>query len=206
MKCPNCGNFIPEGGRFCTACGTPVQQLQQPAQGYAQTPQRSAPVNPYPQVNYQAPAYMVKEQEKYGIWTILGGCGGLMVIISMFLDYISINFYGVKIAAIHLLPPGLKMFDYEMSSYIRGMESDIEYLMIFSIPLVVLAVIALILLLCKKRVAFGIFSVLTLLGALGVMAVFFAAYGDYADIKFAVGAYLSAAGALLMVISSIIKA
>ena len=206
MNCPNCGNYIPEGGRFCTSCGTPVQQMQQPAQGYAETPQRSVPVSPYPQGNYQAPAYMVKKQEKYGIWTILGACGGLMVIISMFLDYINVSFYGAKVAAIRLLPPGVRVLDYDMSSYLRGLSSDIEYLLIFSIPLVVLAVIALILLLCKKRIGFTILSVLTLLGAAAVMAIFFAAYSDYADVGFGIGAYLSAAGAILMVVSSFIKA
>lgn len=207
MRCPNCGNNIPEGGRFCTACGTPVAQMQQPAQGYMETPQRSAPASPYPQqVNYQAPAYMVKKPEKYGIWTIIGGAGVLMVIISMFLDYINVNFYGVKVAAIRLLPPGVSVFDYNMTSYIRGLESDIEYLLIFSIPLVVFAVIALLLLLLKKRVGFGIMSVLTLIGAAAVMGIFFAAYGDYADITFGIGAYMSIAGAVLMVISTFIKA
>ena len=32
MKCPNCGNELSDGTRFCTHCGRPVNRQQSPNQ------------------------------------------------------------------------------------------------------------------------------------------------------------------------------
>ena len=75
MFCTNCGNQIPDGAKFCTACGAPVEQPTPMSQSnqaeavYEQAPVRAAaPVRASQQPNYQQPqqqqpqAYQVASQ------------------------------------------------------------------------------------------------------------------------------------------------
>lgn len=57
MFCRNCGNNLPEGTSFCTACGTPIQAApaEQPAPQPVQQPVYQQPV--YQQPNYQQNPY-----------------------------------------------------------------------------------------------------------------------------------------------------
>ncbi len=71
--CPNCGAALQAGERFCSACGTPVQQA--PANQYAQPQadpfaENQAAFNPYPEAN-QAPA----EKKKATTPIVLGILG-----------------------------------------------------------------------------------------------------------------------------------
>ena len=52
MFCPNCGASLPENAKFCTGCGTPIQQA-------APAPQ------PQPQMQPQQPQYQQPQQPQY---------------------------------------------------------------------------------------------------------------------------------------------
>ena len=47
MFCPNCGNQLPDGTKFCTRCGAPLSGENQPAAGY-QPPANPRPVEAQP--------------------------------------------------------------------------------------------------------------------------------------------------------------
>ena len=54
MFCTKCGNQVPDGQKFCSACGNPMAPAQQPRQ-----PQYGQPQQQYqqPQQQYQQPQY-----------------------------------------------------------------------------------------------------------------------------------------------------
>ena len=54
LFCTNCGSQIPEGARFCAACGSPAPVQQPPMQQPAQQPPVQQPT--YGQAPYQQPA------------------------------------------------------------------------------------------------------------------------------------------------------
>ena len=60
MFCPNCGAALPEGSKFCTACG---QRVQIPAQTPTQTSQAQTPPLQYAPPAQQAPVYAPPAQQ-----------------------------------------------------------------------------------------------------------------------------------------------
>ena len=80
MFCSKCGAQVPDGMKFCPACGAPQQPLQQqaPQQGYI-TPQQQAPQQGYIPPQQQAP----RPQQPYGQPPKKGGKGPIIAIISV---------------------------------------------------------------------------------------------------------------------------
>ncbi|MBR5931133.1 MAG: zinc ribbon domain-containing protein [Lachnospiraceae bacterium] len=97
MFCTNCGNQVPDGAKFCTACGAPIGQRapQQPQQAaapvYQQAPVRAAaPAPQQPRQTYQAapaaqavPMYAAAQQAKKLVTTKWPVSTGIMGILHM---------------------------------------------------------------------------------------------------------------------------
>lgn len=77
MFCHNCGIEIPEGAKFCTECGTPIGKASQVIEPALPLEQK---VKPKPKSN------------------VLGMVSGIMVILSLFLPFISVNILGTPLS------------------------------------------------------------------------------------------------------------